>query len=153
MSFSAFISYSTRDLADANALRDWVAVAGATPFLAEYSVAPGRPLAADILAAIRGCDLFLLIWSTSARESEWVPQEVGIARGAGKPILPIVLEPGLELPGFLRDLKYLAVYRDPTSSVKWLHQHVAARVKEKADTAVVMGVIGAVLLLMAVHKR
>jgi hypothetical protein len=154
MSFSVFISYSTRDLANATVLRDWVAAAGAQPFLAEYSLAPGRPLAADILATIKSCDLFLFLWSRGARDSEWVPQEIGVARGAGKPILPVVLEPGLELPGFVKDLKYLDVYRDPTASIQWLYRHLAAQVKEKDTNAVVVvGVIGAVLLLLAAREE
>ncbi len=41
MAFSVFISYSTKDLTNAEHLRDSVRAARATPFLAEYSVAPG----------------------------------------------------------------------------------------------------------------
>jgi hypothetical protein len=153
MAFSVFISYSTRDLANASALSTWVASAGAQPYLAEYSVAAGQPLAANILAAIKNCDLFLLLWSQNARDSDWVPQEIGIARGAGKPIMPVVLQQGLALPGFISDLKYLAVYKDPTTAVQWLYQQVAARVKQKdANALVAVGVVGAILLLLAAKK-
>lgn len=152
MAFSVFISYSTHDLANATALQSWVATVGAQPFLAQYSVAPGNPLSADIIAAIKNCDLFLLLWSAHARGSEWVPQEIGIAKGAGRPILPVVLHPGLELPGFVRDLKYLEVYTDPTSAIQWLCQDVSARVRQKDTDRLVFGVIGAVLLLAASSK-
>src|SRR5260370_39536672 len=67
MGYSVFISYSTRDLPTANSLREWITYAGAQAFLAEYSVEPGRPLADDIIQAIRGRDLFLLLWSHNAR--------------------------------------------------------------------------------------
>ncbi len=151
MAFSVFISYSSHDLLNATHLRDWAKAAGAEPFLAEYSLAPGRPLAADIIQAIKGCDLFLLLWSANAKNSEWVPQEIGVAKGAGKPIMPVVLQQGIELPGFIKDLKYLAVYRDPTSSVQWLYQHLATKVKEKDTNAkIAVGVLGALLLLLAV---
>lgn len=153
MSFSVFISYSTRDLANATALRSWVDSAGAQSFLAEYSLAPGQPVGAEIMAAIKACDLFLLLWSQNARDSEWVPQEIGIARGAGKPILPVVLQQGIQPPGFISDLKYLAVYKDPTAAVQWLYEHVASRVKQKeTDAMVLVGVIGAVFLLLAASK-
>jgi len=153
LALSVFISYSTRDLENATALRSWVESAGAQPFLAAYAVAPGQPLALDIMAAIKGCDLFLLLWSQNARSSEWVPQEIGIARGAGKSIMPVVLQPEIELPGFIKDLKYLEVYKDPTAAVQWLYHDVAARVKQKdTDALVAVGVVGAVLLLLASSK-
>src|SRR3989337_1599362 len=113
MPFSVFISYSTSDLANATVLSGWVTAAGAKPFLAEYSLAPGRALAADIVTAIQNCDLFLLLWTGSARNSEWVPQEIGIAKGAAKPIMPVVLQRGLDLPGLLKVLKFPARRKYP----------------------------------------
>ena len=107
-------------------------------------------MAADIVAAIKGCDLFLLLWSHNAKNSEWVPQEIGVARGADRTVMPVVLHPGLDLPHFIRDLKYLAVYKDPMAAVQWLHQDIAARVKQK--DVVTIGVIGALLLLLAKTK-
>jgi len=150
MSFSVFISYSTRDLAHASALQASIASAGAQPYLAEYSLVPGQPLSQEILAAIRGCDLFLLLWSDHARESEWVPQEIGVARGGDKPILPVVLHPDIGLPGFIRDLKYLEVHKDPTAALQWLVQEVNTRVRKKeSDRLVALGVLGAVVVLVA----
>lgn len=154
MSYSVFISYSTRDLANATALHGWVVAAGASPFLAEYSVAPGQVLAADIISAIKGCYLFLLLWSADAKGSEWVPQEIGIARGAVKPIIPILLHQGLELPGFIKDLKYLALYKDQATSVQWLYDTLVARVKQKEQNAkVVLGVAAAAVLLLAFSDK
>lgn len=146
MGYKVFISYSTSDLPTAEAMRSWIGAAGAEPFLAECSVAPGKPLAADILAAIRGCDLFVLLWSQSAKASEWVPLEVGAATGAGKTIMPVVLHQGLELPGFLKELKYLPLYSDPNSAAQWLHRHLVERVRDKQlGTAVAVGIVGVVM--------
>ncbi|HTV49180.1 MAG TPA: toll/interleukin-1 receptor domain-containing protein [Phycisphaerae bacterium] len=155
MAFSVFISYSTNDLANAKALSSWVKAAGAQPFLAEYSLSPGQPLASGILAAIRNCNLFLLLWTGNARNSEWVPQEIGIAKGAGKDILPIVLQRGLTLPGFIKDLKYLAVYNDQTATIQWLYQHLTGKVKQKEEIEKVVagGIVGAILLLLAVASK
>lgn len=153
MAFAVFISYSTYDLANATALQSWVASAGAQPFIAQYAVAPGQPLGAEIMTAIKNCDLFLLLWSGHAKSSEWVPQEIGIARGVGKPIVPVVLHPGVELPGFIRDLKYLEVYKDPTAAVQWLLQEIGTRIRQKeSERLVALGVVGAILLLVASSK-
>ena len=70
MTYSVFISYSTRDLETADLIKRWVDNAGAQAFLAEYSVSPGQVLADDILSAIRQCDLFVLLWSVGAQGSD-----------------------------------------------------------------------------------
>ena len=150
MAYSVFVSYSTQDLATADALCSWIRQAGAEAFLAEYSVIPSAPLADEIVKAAKNCDLFVLLWSQNARGSEWVPQEIGIAKGLNKPIVPVVLNDGLELPGFIRDLKYLPLHKDPNAGVRWLHDHVVGRRKKKEqDALVALGVFGALLLLLA----
>lgn len=154
MAYSVFVSYSTRDLGTANALKAWIAHAGAQAFLAEYSVVPSAPLAAEIIRAIKQCDLFLLLWSSNARGSEWVPQEIGLAKGADKPIKPVVLHEALELPGFIRDLKYLALHKDPQAAVRWLHDHVVGRIQKKEqDRWVALGVVGAIVLVLLGGKK
>ena len=154
MAYSVFISYSTLDLATANALRDWIHSAGAEAFLAEYSVSPGRPLADVIVSAIKQCDLFLLLWSHNAQASEWVPQEIGIAKGAQKPIMPVVLHAGLQLPGFIKDLKYLPLYKDAQAAVQWLHAHVTERIKKKeVESLVALGVVGAIVIALFSGKK
>jgi hypothetical protein len=154
MAYDVFISYSTRDLPVATRLQEWIAAAGAKPFLAEYSLAPGRPLGADILAAIKNCNLFLLLWSQNAAGSEWVPQEIGVARGASKQIMPLVLQPGLALPGFLKELKYLELYKDPNAAVKWLHGHLVKEVSDhQIGTALAMGVAGAIVFALFAGDR
>jgi hypothetical protein len=148
MAYSVFISYSTQDLATAEALRTWITAAGADSFLAKYSLEPGQPLAAELMAAIQRCDLFLLLWSQNAKSSEWVPQEIGVARGAGRTIVPVVLHPGLSLPGFINDLKYLPLYEDTMAAVEWLRSDVASRVQDK-QVVIFIGLVLAILALMA----
>lgn len=154
MAYSVFVSYSTRDLATATALRDWIVYAGAEAFLAEYSTTPGQPLSERILQAIKGCDLFLLLWSSSARGSDWVPQEIGVAKGASKPIMPVVLHHGLDLTGFVKDLKYLPLYKDPNAAAQWLSSHVAALKKDKEVKGLLaLGVAGAILFALSSGKK
>jgi len=148
MAYSVFISYSTQDLATAEALRTWITAAGAESFLAKYSLEPGRPLAADLMAAIQRCDLFLLLWSQNAKDSDWVPQEIGVARGAGRVIVPVVLQRGLTLPGFINDLKYLPIYEDSNAAVQWLRSDIAGRVQDK-QLGIFIGLVLAILALVA----
>ena len=74
-------------------------------------------MSAKISEAIAGCDLFVLLWSANAKASDWVPQEIGKAHSLGKTILPLVLDEGLSLPGFISDLKYLPVFRDSQTAM------------------------------------
>ncbi|MCC6962537.1 MAG: toll/interleukin-1 receptor domain-containing protein [candidate division Zixibacteria bacterium] len=151
MAFSTFISYSTRDLPLANQTKVLLEQSGSHVFLAEYSVLPGSGLSAEIIRAIKNCDLFLLLWSRNSQSSEWVPQEIGIAKGADKPILPVVLDSSAKLQGFLKDLKYLPYYEDPGKALAWLHQNVFSRVKKKEQTdgLLWLGIGTAVIWLVA----
>jgi hypothetical protein len=44
------------------------------------------------------------------------------------------LEPGLELPGFINDLKYLPHYKNPKAAIEWLRSNVVERAQKKKQT-------------------
>lgn len=158
MSFKLFVSYSTRDLSQVDLLRQQLHETPIELFVAEHSVLPSEELAPKIAAAIADCDLFVLLWSESAKSSDWVPQEIGRASALGKQILPLVLSEALALPGFLQGLKYLAIHRDPDGSLKAARELIlsaylkkeallAQQAKEKKDKdALALMGIGAFLL-------
>jgi hypothetical protein len=100
-------------------------------FIAEHSVAVCQPLSETISQAIAECDLFVLLWSTNAKASEWVPQEIGKAHSLHKTILPLVFEEGLELPGFINGLKYLPVFRDPQVAMAQVQGFIVNKFQEK----------------------
>lgn len=155
MAFEAFISYSTRDLTRANQVKRLLERPGCTAFLAEYSVVPGDPLDSKIIAAIKRCDVFILLWSHHARDSEWVPQEIGVAKAHDRPIIPIVLHESASPTGFLRGTKYLPLYKDPATGLAWLQQNVFERAsqKEKRKGLTWLGIGAAFLWLLNQDKR
>ena len=153
MTYRVFVSYSSRDLATAAQVKQWLTVAGVQVFLAEYSLAAGADLGEAILREIRTCDMFVLLWSTGAKESDWVPQEVGVARGQGKLIVPVLLEHGMKLPAFLAGLKYLPAFKDLGQALEWLRQNVADKARQKSHANAWLGVGGALLLLAALSKE
>jgi len=115
--FKVFVSYSTHDLTNVAQLQQSLSGTGVEVFVAENSVIPGQPLSEKISSAIASCDLFVLIWSVNAKNSEWVSQEIGKAHSLNKQILPLVLTNGLTLPGFISELKYLPVFKDPEAEI------------------------------------
>lgn len=146
MAYAVFISYSTHDLPTARVVLQWIQHAGASGFLAEYSTAPGEPLSAMILDAIKQCDLFVLLWSHQAKSSDWVPQEIGVATGLSKSIIPIVMDGQTALPGFIQNLKYLPLYPNPQAAVEWLHKTVVERAKQKqVQSWITAGVLAAIV--------
>ena len=153
MAFRVFISYSTHDIRLVDHLLTILNTPGVHAFAAEYSVLPGGYLSPEIIQAIKDCDLFLLLWSQNAKDSEWVPQEIGIAVSDSKHIVPVVLEPHLSVPGFIQDRKYLPAYRSPSWAMQWIQQHVFAQADQKrqqqinAFTGLAVG--GALLWLVA----
>jgi hypothetical protein len=155
MAYKVFISYSTKDIPNVDALRGFLQFPDVECFVSEYAVMPGAPIAATTKTAILTCDLFVLLWSKNAMASEWVNQEIGIAHGNHKPILPFVLEPGLSLPGFIKELRYVAVFQNPQQAMYSLRETVLknsmAKQNQQAIGALAIGGL-VVLALVGMSK-
>lgn len=159
--FKVFISYSTHDLKNVTELQQSLVGTGVEVFVAEHSVTPSQHLSENISSAISACDLFVLLWSANAKASEWVPQEIGKAHSLQKTILPLVLEDGLALPGFINGLKYLPVFRDPQAAIaqaqdfvlkKFQAKQAAARQKKEQEEARNLLVLGGLVLWLFNQK-
>lgn len=151
MPYKVFISYSTNDFPLVEHVRRLLVNPEVEVFIAEYSVSAGAKLAEGITDAIKKCDLFVLLWSRNSESSEWVPQEIGIAHGNNKLILPIVLENRLQLPGFIKELKYLPAYRNPSESLIWLQRNIFSRAEEQQQTKglALLGIGAAIVWLLS----
>ena len=146
MAYDVFMSYSTKNLH----IVDWAVKTlhrqgHIHVFAAEYSVQPSQVLNQQIELAIRNCDLFILLWSQDARVSDYVPQEIGIAKGCNKVTLPVVMEEGVPVPGFISDLKYLPAHKNWDGSFQWLTQFVRANADDLAKKKVLGGIAAAII--------
>lgn len=133
--FKVFVSYSTQDLRNVAELQQSLIGTGVEVFVAEHAVLPSEHLTSKISSAIAACDLFVLLWSEKARASEWVSQEIGKAHSLNKKILPLVLTEGLNLPGFIGDLKYLPVFGDPQAAMAKAHDFILKHFRAKQAAA------------------
>ena len=113
---NVFISYSSKDIEFVRALNAVLLGSGIRPFFAEYDLAPGQELDA-LHDAIQQAHMLVVVWSEHARASDWVAQEVGMAMGAGKLVLPVVLDKSHSPPGFLRNIKYVAAWENPMTAL------------------------------------
>jgi hypothetical protein len=150
MAYIVFVSYSTKDIPDASAVRNLLNLPDVTCFVSEFSVKPGAALTTTIDTAIRACDLFVVLWSGNAASSAWVPQEIGVAHGCKKPILPFVLEKGFPPDGFIKDLRYVAAYENPQQAMYTLRETVLRNSLLKKSQQNTLGAIaiGGLLLLL-----
>lgn len=151
MAYKVFVSYSTNDFPIVEYVRRILSSPEVEVFIAEYSVPPGSPLDQSILQAIQTCDMFVLLWSRNSKASDWVPQEIGVARGQNKTILPIVLEPGLQLPAFISNLKYLDASMSPAEAYLWLQQNIfhLAEKQQRTQALVLLGLAAAVVWIVS----
>ena len=75
----AFISYQTKDKLVAGKIKNLLANAGITSFLAHEDIAVTEEWRKKILEEIGNADLFVSLWSKHYLKSHWCMQESGIA--------------------------------------------------------------------------
>jgi hypothetical protein len=102
----AFISYAMRDLDEVMKRVQMLPRVNITFFQDLLSLEPGERWERKLYERIDDCDVFMLFWSTAAKESKWVRKEVEYALGRkggddSRPpeIVPILIEgPPVPLP-------------------------------------------------------
>jgi hypothetical protein len=109
----AFISYASGDRTEVLKRVQMLDRLHIRFFQDVLSLEPGQRWERELFRRIDQCDLFLLFWSTSARESQWVRAEVNYALGrrgedvfAPPDIVPIILE-GPPVPAPPEELRHL----------------------------------------------
>lgn len=150
MPAQVFISYSTTDIDAATRSKRVLDAAGHCAYVAHYDARGGVRLPEDIKKHIEASDIFVVIWSSSAKSSDWVAQEVGIAESLKKIIVPIVLERDLKPSGFISDRKYVSAFDNLETAISELKAIVDEAMKKKEDeTGKALLAIGAIGLLIA----
>jgi hypothetical protein len=111
----AFVSYSSKDRKEVLKRVQGLAATGIEVFQDVLNLEPGDRWEKELYRHIDECDLFLLFWSTAAKESKWVLKEVLYALerqgkdGLHPPeIIPVILEgpPPVSPPDELQHLHF-----------------------------------------------
>lgn len=87
-----FISYSTKNQEDANAVRYYLEKNGVDTWMAPYDIPPGDTYARIINQAIKNCSCCVLILSNASQQSIWVPREIERVINYHKILIPISIE-------------------------------------------------------------
>src|SRR3954453_15235559 len=107
---SVFVSHSSRDRAGTDR---GVQGRGAAGFAAlfvdfdpEHGIPDGRSWERELYAQLRKTDAVIFLASEASVARSWYRVEVGLARSLGRPVFPVRLRPGVELP-LLADVQWI----------------------------------------------
>src|SRR3989344_412074 len=84
-----FISYSTKDKDIAGEVKRAITDAGMTAFLAHEDIRPSAEWVQVILDNLGSCDIFVPLFTSNFRLSDWTAQEAGFAFAKDKLIIPV----------------------------------------------------------------
>jgi TIR domain len=104
-----FVSYSRKDLAAAEGLRDRLTAHGFGAYLDQHDILPGEPWQDRLAALVKTADSVVFLLSPDSVASPTCDWEVNEAERLGKRILPVVIrdpDPGA-VPGRLKRLNYI----------------------------------------------
>jgi TIR domain-containing protein len=138
-----FISYSTKDQKLAEFVRAELQQHGLSVFMAQASLKPGQQWSDEIRANLKASDWVLFLASSAACESPWVQQELGMAIGASKRLIPTVwdLDPS-NLPGWVSEKQALNLRGASVEQLKARMAAIARSIKqEKAQGWLILGAI------------
>ena len=106
-----FLSHSSADVALARELRSRLEASGYSCFTAPDDVTGRRSWTEQIVEAIDGCRLLMVLISGESIRSPHVSKEVGLAIDRGKPVMPVRIEDVI-LSGSLAYLLHLVQWVD-----------------------------------------
>lgn len=131
-----FISYSTKDMLQAETVRDVLEKNGIPCWMAPRDIPGGSNYAREIPVAIRACQVFVLVMSENAQASNWVVKELDNAVNCGKIIMPLMLEDcplNDEFNFLLTGAQRYAAYQKRAEVLNLLVERIKAVRKPKAE--------------------
>lgn len=108
-----FISHNLANKADARLLASSLAQCGAGVWFDEWAIRPGESIAAGIESGLAGADVFALLWSEKAAQSNWVGAELRAylhrrVADASLRIVPVMLD-STPLPVLVADYRGFSI--------------------------------------------
>ncbi len=136
MARDVFISYSTPNLAIADAIRSAFESAGVSCWIATDAIREGGDWAAQIPPAIATCKVFLLVLSSAASASTQVAREVHLAVQQHKRVIPYRIDaddPHGTLAYFLAGVHRVEARDDPAGRIGDLLERTRRALQEIAN--------------------
>jgi uncharacterized protein YjbI with pentapeptide repeats len=115
-----FISYSHIDRRNAEQFEERLIAAGIDCFRDEKDIGFGGDIPDQVLRAIRTSTHLVVLFSPAVAKASWPLFEIGVAKGNNLQIVPYLLHPSIDVPGFLAGLKYVLTPKDETRFIEEL---------------------------------
>jgi hypothetical protein len=144
MSLNIFISYSTNDSDKIKpVLNQLSSIQDTKIFFADQTINPGDYINQIIINNIKNSDLFIIFYSESAIKSNYVQQEIGVAKSNNKIIIPILLDSN-KPTGMLEGINYIN-FCDQTKQqieISRLYHFIVHNVQSKKQRQGLLTVLG-----------
>lgn len=144
-----FISHAKADQPLAEFLHRHLTQEGLSVYLASVSMAPGERWMPAILNSLRSSTWVICLASRAACESDWILQEMGVAIGTNKKLVPIVwdIHPD-NLPGWMRQYQAVNLAGANREEAQVAIGRIANAIKtEKKNGLAILGLVIAGLVL------
>lgn len=117
-----FLSHATEDTSHVELVRRQIEAMGVDVYLAEHDSQPGKSIAAKIEAALKTSHILVVLITTHGLNSNYVHQEIGLARALQKPIIPVVdIHVDTNHLGILKEVEWLEVdFAQPAETLEKL---------------------------------
>ncbi len=144
-----FISHAQVDLPLAQYLHRHLSQEGLSVYLATVSMAPGEQWKQAILESLRSSTWVICLASRAACESHWVMQEMGVAIGANKKLVPIIWDVSpQQLPGWMREYQAVNLGGTNQEEARAAIERISETIKsEKKKGVIILGMLVAGLML------
>jgi hypothetical protein len=132
-----FVSYASADSQAVDEIRSDLMAVGYKICSDRTTITGGEMWRARVVEEIEASDVFLLALSPSSVKSRRVLQELNIADGEGKPILPVVIAPVAipkEMKLQLSGLQKVSLATDDLSNMNTLYKSINQLVDSKSNT-------------------
>jgi hypothetical protein len=100
-----FITYAHESLAKVRELVE-ILTAGGHDVWFDHQLLPGQDWKRELGDAIARCEAFVYALTSDAVQSEWCDWEFATAARLHKPVIPVLMEPGVAIPTPLQSLQY-----------------------------------------------
>lgn len=133
--FKVFISYTTLDIEKAKRVATYLSqIQGVSVFISDSCLIVGT-LSNVLVEKIKHCDLFIVLYSKNSLNSNYVQQEIGVAKGNNKPIIPILLDAEAKPSAMLQGISYLSIYDENKAKEQMprLYNYIIQESKKKAN--------------------
>lgn len=154
---SIFLSHSGKDEQIAERLRNQLEQMGSKVYMFEHDQQPGRDITDKLTKAIDGCEVLFALFTKQGGHSNYVQQEIGYAKKAGKAIVPFV-EAGTDHSalGMLTGVEYIKFDPgNPDKSISdaqnYVHTHDMKKFYIEAG-ATLLVVLAVIVLLYYTHS-